>query len=254
VEPSLPAPKVRTLALGRPSSGALLGDPSATNSVTAPALTREPRRLTQILTHGWNEHAQARRVLRQWRHQRQGRHQRSDHDVMVQRGRPRGQITKLKLVKRQMCGLAKLDLLQACLIGERAPKGVPALTLNARLMKLLSRCIAVCGIFQPSMVRVLRERLGRQYEPNKYASERIAVPVASAWSDACSANTIQSYSKFIEVWPTYSWHAEERIRDIRYPHLRKLSSSIFWIVWGTIAFFFLLLMVLSFLGNSKYLG
>jgi hypothetical protein len=38
---------------------------------------------------------------------------------MVQRGRPRGQITKLKLVKRQMCGLAKLDLLQACLIGER---------------------------------------------------------------------------------------------------------------------------------------
>ena len=38
---------------------------------------------------------------------------------MVQRGRPSGQITKLKLVKPQMCGLAKLDLIQACLIGER---------------------------------------------------------------------------------------------------------------------------------------
>lgn len=32
-------------------------------------------------------------------------------------GQTEGQITKLKLVKRQMCGRRKIDLLQACLIG-----------------------------------------------------------------------------------------------------------------------------------------
>jgi transposase len=32
-------------------------------------------------------------------------------------GQTEGQITKLKLVKRQMCGRAKIDLLQARLIG-----------------------------------------------------------------------------------------------------------------------------------------
>ena len=57
-----------------------------------------------------------RRVFRQRRHQRQGRRQRCDHDVLVQRA-DQGQITKLKLVKRQMYGRAKLDLLQARLIG-----------------------------------------------------------------------------------------------------------------------------------------
>jgi hypothetical protein len=40
-------------------------------------------------------------------------------------GQTEGQITKLKLVKRQMCGRAKLDLLRACLL---APAQVPAAT------------------------------------------------------------------------------------------------------------------------------
>jgi hypothetical protein len=111
-----------------------------------------------------------------------------------------------------------------------------------------------CGIFQPNMVRLLRERLGRKYEPNRYASERIAVPAANAWRDACAVNTIQAYNKFIEVWPTHSWHAQERIREIRHPLLRKVTSSIFWIMWGSVAFLFFLLMALSFLSNSKYLG
>jgi hypothetical protein len=56
----------------------------------------------------------------------------------------------------------------------------------------------VCGIFQPNMVRVLRERHGDRYEPNKYASERIAAPMANAFRAACVANTIESYTKFRE--------------------------------------------------------
>ena len=56
------------------------------------------------------------RVFCQRRHQGQGCRQRRDHGVFVQR-RTEGQITKLKLVKRQMYGRAKLDLLQARLIG-----------------------------------------------------------------------------------------------------------------------------------------
>lgn len=92
-----------------------------------------------------------------------------------------------------------------------------------------------CGIFQPEMARVLREQRGERYEPNKYASERIAVPVADAWRAACTANTMESYAKFLEVWPTFSWYAEKRIKELKYPpHLRKLGSGLFWIVWGAV--------------------
>jgi hypothetical protein len=94
-----------------------------------------------------------------------------------------------------------------------------------------------CGIYQPDMVQVLREQHGRRREPNKYASERIAVPVADAWHDACAANTVESYAKFMDVWPTFSWYAERRIREARYPpYLRKLGSGLFWILWGAVLF------------------
>jgi len=109
-----------------------------------------------------------------------------------------------------------------------------------------------CGIFQPNMAATLRQRLGKQCEPNKYASERIATPAAIAWRDACSTNTVAAYRHFIEVWPTYSWHAEQRIREIKHPVLRKLTASIFWIVWGGAALFFLSLMALSWLSEMKY--
>lgn len=92
-----------------------------------------------------------------------------------------------------------------------------------------------CGIFQTDMVRVLRERHGKRCEPNKYASEQIAVPVASAWRAACAANTVESYTKFKEVWPAHSWHAEQQIKEIKYPlHVRKLVSSFGWIMWGAL--------------------
>jgi len=92
-----------------------------------------------------------------------------------------------------------------------------------------------CGIYQPDMVRVLQERRGKRYEPNKYASERIAVPARQAWLAACAANTVKSYTKFMEVWPTYSWYAEKQIRELRYPpRLRKLVSGVGWMLWGAL--------------------
>jgi hypothetical protein len=95
-----------------------------------------------------------------------------------------------------------------------------------------------CGIFQPHMVRLLRERRGSRYEPNKYASERIAAPVADAGRAACAANTVESYTKFMEVWPTFSWHAERQIKELKYPPLlRKLVSGLFWLVWGALVLF-----------------
>ena len=98
-----------------------------------------------------------------------------------------------------------------------------------------------CGLFQPNMVRVLRERHRKRYEPNKYASERIAVPVADAWRAAHAANTVESYTKFMDVWPTFSWHAERQIKELRYPpHLRKLASGLFWIMWGALVLFIII--------------
>jgi hypothetical protein len=90
-----------------------------------------------------------------------------------------------------------------------------------------------CGIFQPHMVEVLRQRYGRQCKPNKYASERIAIPIRTAWRLACEANTVESYTRFIGVWPTWAWHAKQRIKELKYTDLRK----VFWIVWIAVALF-----------------
>jgi len=114
---------------------------------------------------------------------------------------------------------------------------------RANLIRALDEAIEpvhcpACGIFQPDMVRVLREQRGTRYEPNKYASERIAAPVADAWRAACAANTVESYTKFMEVWPTFSWHAEKQIKELKYPPLlRKLVSGVVWIVWGALVLF-----------------
>ncbi|MGA8958582.1 MAG: hypothetical protein WB475_00075 [Pseudolabrys sp.] len=105
-----------------------------------------------------------------------------------------------------------------------------------------------CGIYQPDMVRVLREQFGRHFDPNKYASERIAIPVAKAWVAALTADTKDSYIKFKEVWPTYSWYMEARPKkEIKYPpYLRKLTSDFFWFLWGAI--------VLTFIGLVIYVS
>jgi hypothetical protein len=79
-----------------------------------------------------------------------------------------------------------------------------------------------CGIFQPDMVQLLRERHGKRYDPNRYASERISVPARKAWADAKAQNTVQAYRRFKEVWPMYGGHADRSISLVRYPpFLRK---------------------------------
>jgi hypothetical protein len=95
-----------------------------------------------------------------------------------------------------------------------------------------------CGIYQPAMVRVLRERHGKRFEPNKYASERITAPPVTAWRAACAANTVVAYNKFIEVWPTFDWLAKKQIKQLRYPpYMRKLVSNFLWIAWGVLVLF-----------------
>jgi hypothetical protein len=112
---------------------------------------------------------------------------------------------------------------------------------RANLSRALDEAIELvhcpaCGIYQPDMVQVLRERHGKRYEPNKHASERIAVPVASAWRAACATNTVASYTKFIEVWPTFHWQAKKQIKELRYPpYMQKLVAALGWVLWGSIA-------------------
>jgi hypothetical protein len=107
-----------------------------------------------------------------------------------------------------------------------------------------------CGIFQPDMVQVLRERHGTRCEPNKYAFERIATPVADAWRAACTANTVESYTRFMEVWPTFSWYAEREIKELKYPpRLRRLVSGLLWIVWGALVLFVITIIAI-FIGSE----
>jgi hypothetical protein len=104
-----------------------------------------------------------------------------------------------------------------------------------------------CGIFQPDMVRLLRKQYGKQFNPNKYASERIGSPGAFAgmvksapWEALRAAdaeNTVEAYTKLMETWP-YVWfsaHARQRIYEIKYPpFVRWLRSHFWWIVWGAV--------------------
>jgi hypothetical protein len=95
-----------------------------------------------------------------------------------------------------------------------------------------------CGIYQPDMVRVLREQYREQRDPNKYASERIAVPIEDAWRAASAANTKEGYTEFMEVWPNQTLWARSKIREVKYPpYLRTVFSSFYWIVLAAIIAF-----------------
>lgn len=113
---------------------------------------------------------------------------------------------------------------------------------QANLVRALDEAIEpvscpTCGIYQPDMVKVLRERHGKQFDPNKYSAERIKFPATSLWRAACDMNTKEGYSKFIEVWPTLDSHAKKKISELRYPpHMRKLVGRVGWMLWGALAF------------------
>lgn len=112
---------------------------------------------------------------------------------------------------------------------------------QANLIRALDEAIEpvscpTCGIYQPDMVQVLRERHGKRFDPNKYAAERIKFPAASLWRAACKINTKEAYSRFIEVWPTLNSHAKKKIGELRCPpHMRKLVGRVSWVLWGALA-------------------
>jgi hypothetical protein len=129
---------------------------------------------------------------------------------------------------------------------------------HANLTRALSEAVEpvhcpFCGMFQPDMVRVLREQHGKCYDPNKYASERIAVPMMQALLAAGAENTVEAYTKFMEVWPTDGWphlYAEEKIKELRYPpYLRWFISHLWWIVWGAVV---LLIIGIVTVGQTLY--
>ena len=74
---------------------------------------------------------------------------------------------------------------------------------------------------------------------------RMAVPMQDAFHAVCAANTIDSYTRFREVWPTFSEYVEDRIRALKYPRLKKWTSRLGWLVLGAIALIFALFVVLS---------
>ena len=106
-----------------------------------------------------------------------------------------------------------------------------------------------CGIYQPIMVEELRKKTGGRFDVNHYAQERITTPVNAAWDNACAKDTAQSYTKFQQVWPSLSHLAQEQIRKLKFPRLRKVFSKIYWIMWGLLVVGFVSLIVASFLGN-----
>src|SRR4051794_7382513 len=65
-------------------------------------------------------------------------------------GQTEGQITRLKLVRRQMYGRGKIDLLQARLIGAEQNGAAPKLRQSPYSMPKHSRCVvSVCKVLSP---------------------------------------------------------------------------------------------------------
>jgi hypothetical protein len=110
----------------------------------------------------------------------------------------------------------------------------------------------VCGIYQPDMVHLLKNRLGPKCEPNKWASLRATIPWETAWREVRAADTIELYERFVEMWPSHGVLAEKRIRELKHPVLRRALSGIFWIVWGSVVMIALTLSLLFAIG--PYLG
>jgi hypothetical protein len=122
--------------------------------------------------------------------------------------------------------------------------GAASVTASQRAYANLSRALKEtispvhcprCGIFQPNMVRALREQHGVRHDPNRFASERLAVPAATAWQTACAANTVEAYNEFINVWPTLREYAERQIRELKYPpHLQKRLENLSWLAYAAV--------------------
>lgn len=108
-----------------------------------------------------------------------------------------------------------------------------------------------CGMYQPDMVQELRGRFRVRFDPNERAAERLAVPFDQAASRAAQANTAEAYEDLMRVWPVYANEMRFLLRDLRHPVRRKILRALWWTLWVAIAGSFLLLVVMSFLGDHK---
>lgn len=114
---------------------------------------------------------------------------------------------------------------------------------RANLAKALDEGIEVvfcpaCGIYQPEMISLLKNQLGPNYEPNKWASVRTKIPVQVAWREVQKTDTLALYNRFVEMWPTHHALVADRIWQLKHPTLVKLKRLLglgFWFIWGIVA-------------------
>jgi len=69
-----------------------------------------------------------------------------------------------------------------------------------------------CGRYQSYMFYQVRSLCGARHNPNEFAEERARLPETQAWSSAHSADTIQSYERFLQVWPTSKLRVKAQVR------------------------------------------
>ena len=123
--------------------------------------------------------------------------------------------------------------------------------------RLYVNCPA-CGHYQAAMVKMLRRRLGgslgSDYDPNRYARERIAMSRGDAWRAACVANTTAAYNDLLKIWPVYYEAIQDRMSALRYPRLKKWASRLGWLVWGAIALIFVIAVLLALFGERHPTG
>jgi hypothetical protein len=105
-----------------------------------------------------------------------------------------------------------------------------------------------CGLYQSDMVALLRKRLGPKIDPNAFASVRATIPVEIGWREARAADELALYQRFVEIWPGHSSYAEQRIRELKYPTLRRTFRVLFWSAWGLAALTAVTLVAAPFIG------
>jgi hypothetical protein len=114
-----------------------------------------------------------------------------------------------------------------------------------------------CGIYQPDMVNLLRKRLGRKYEPNKWASVRTTIPWETAWREVQADDTLALYKRFVEIWPGYHGLAEKRLWELKHPVLHPvlemLNARLNWFCYGLVVFLvFIFPVIANFFGWVRY--
>jgi hypothetical protein len=103
------------------------------------------------------------------------------------------------------------------------------------------------GMYLPEMVPELERRFEVRFDPNEYAAERITIPFNVLWK-----KMVEACERFMRIWPRHADHAKFRLRELR-PVRRKVLRVLSWTVWGIIAVGFAGLVLLSIVGELKFI-